>query len=175
VYAGYSGVVTSVELSVGDTLHTGDVLITLYNDHDLSLTLTVAQDNMTDIAIGTQANIALTAYPDTVYEGEVTYVGDASSDTWGNVTHEVTVTLKGDVAGVFQGMTGEVTFVTKEKRDVLYISNRAIVRESNKSYVQYRDEEGTILTKEVITGFSDGVNVEIVSGLTEGDVVLIEG
>jgi HlyD family secretion protein len=41
--------------------------------------------------------------------------------------------------------------------------------------VQYRDEEGTILTKEVTTGFSDGINVEIVSGLAEGDVVLIEG
>jgi HlyD family secretion protein len=175
VYASYSGVVTSVNLAAGDTLHTNDVLITLYNEDDLSMTLTVSEDNMTDIALDTKANITLTAYPDTIYEGVVTEIGDAETDSWGNVTHEVTVTLQGDVSGIFQGMTGEVTFVTREQKDVLYVSNRAITRQGDQSYVQYRNSSGQIQTKEVTTGFSDGINVEILSGLNEGDVVLIEG
>ena len=37
-----------------------------------------------------------------------------------------------------------------------------------------RDESGNVQEKDVVTGFSDGVNVEIVEGLSEGDVVLIE-
>ena len=37
-----------------------------------------------------------------------------------------------------------------------------------------RDDSGKVIEKEVTTGFSDGVNVEIIEGLSEGDVVLIE-
>ena len=37
-----------------------------------------------------------------------------------------------------------------------------------------KDADGTIRTVDVETGFSDGVNVEIMSGLTEGETVLIE-
>lgn len=71
-------------------------------------------------------------------------------------------------------MTGDVTFITKESEQVTYISNRAIIRTGTKSYVKVKDDSGKIVKKEVVTGFSDGVNVEIVEGLSEGDVVLIE-
>ena len=37
-----------------------------------------------------------------------------------------------------------------------------------------KDEDGNIVTKEVTTGFSDGINVEVVEGLSEGDILLIE-
>ena len=36
------------------------------------------------------------------------------------------------------------------------------------------DENGSIVEKDVTTGFSDGVNVEITEGLSQGDTVLIE-
>ena len=71
-------------------------------------------------------------------------------------------------------MTGEVTFVTKETQKVIYVSNRAIFREGTRSYVKVRDEAGKIQEKDVVTGFSDGVNVQITEGLAEGDIVLIE-
>ena len=36
------------------------------------------------------------------------------------------------------------------------------------------DDEGKIVKKEVVTGFSDGVNVESIEGVSEGEIVLIE-
>ena len=86
----------------------------------------------------------------------------------------MTVTLEGDVSGLFQGMTGEITFVTEEMKDVLYVSKRAIITEGENSYVKVRTEDGKIEKKSVTTGFTDGVNIEIVEGLSEGDIVLIE-
>ena len=56
----------------------------------------------------------------------------------------------------------------------MYVSNRAIIRDGKKSYVKVKDADGDICTVEVTTGFSDGVNVEIIDGLSVGDVVLIE-
>ena len=92
----------------------------------------------------------------------------------GNVTYIVTIILEGDVSGLFQGMTGEITFITKDTEDVIFVSNRAIIRESNQSYVKVKDDNGKIQKVIVTTGFSDGINVEIIEGLSIGDIVLIE-
>jgi len=40
--------------------------------------------------------------------------------------------------------------------------------------VKKKEADGSITRQEIITGFSDGVNVEIKEGLSEGDTVLIE-
>ena len=71
-------------------------------------------------------------------------------------------------------MTAQVTFITKETETVVYVSNRAVSRENGKSYVKKKEADGSITRQEIITGFSDGVNVEIKEGLSEGDTVLIE-
>jgi HlyD family secretion protein len=57
---------------------------------------------------------------------------------------------------------------------VLIVSNRAVITESGKQYLLIKQEEGEPLKTEVVTGFSDGVSVEVVSGVEEGDVALIE-
>lgn len=174
VCAKYDGVITSVNLEEGDSIQTNDTLVTLYDMDEVTMSVNVDEDDMTDIQSGTQANVSFTAYPDQVFQAEVTAIGDAQTDSSGNVTYKVTITLQGDVSGLFQGMTGDITFITKESKEVLYVSNRAILRQGTASYVKVRDDNGNIRKQEVITGFSDGVNAEIVEGLSEGDVVLIE-
>ena len=174
VCAQYNGVITSVGLEEGDTIHTNDTLITLYDMDDVTMTVPVDEADIKEIAEGSPANLSFTAYPDTVFQGIVTEISDAVSDSDGNVTYDVTVTLSGDVSGLFQGMTGDITFITRESENVLYVSNRAIIREGVKSYVKVKNDIGKIEKREITTGFSDGVNVEILEGLSEGDIVLIE-
>ncbi len=174
VKANYNGVITEVSLEEGDTIQTNDVLVTLYDMDEVSMTVSVDEEDISDIAVGSAANVSFTAYPDDIFEAAVTEISDAETDGNGNITYEVTITLQGDVSGLYQGMTGEITFITKESKEVLYVSNRAIIREGTTSYVKIKDENGKVRQQEVTTGFSDGINVEIVEGLSEGDVVLIE-
>ncbi len=174
ILSDYNGVVTSVALEAGDNVTTNTTLITLYDLDEVTMTVAVDEDDMTDIGLGGAVNISLTAYPDDIYQGEVTEISDAYYDSSSNVVYDVTVTITSDASGLFQGMTGEVTFVTKESQEVLYVSNRAITRSGTKSYVKMRDSSGNVTQVEVTTGFSDGVYVEIIDGLSEGDVVLIE-
>lgn len=174
VCAQYDGVITGVNLAEGDSITTGSSLVTLYDMDEVSMTVTVYEEDMTDIALGSLANISFTAYPEAVFAAEVSDISDASTDSYGNVVYEVTVTVQGDVSGLFQGMTGDITFVTEQTEDVLYVSKRAVITENEKSYVKVKDEKGNIRKKEVTTGFTDGANVQIVEGLSEGDTVLIE-
>lgn len=174
VCAKYNGVITGVELEAGDKISTGTSLVTLYDMDEVTMTVTVDEDDLTDISLGSAANVVLTAYPDQTFPGKVTAIGDASADSSGNVTYDVTVTLEGDVSGLLQGMTGDVTFVTEETADVLYVSRRAILTEEDKTYVKVKNVDGSIVKREVTTGLSDRSNVEISGDIAEGDTILIE-
>ncbi|MBR5248240.1 MAG: efflux RND transporter periplasmic adaptor subunit [Lachnospiraceae bacterium] len=174
VRAVYNGVITSVPLAEGDTITTNDTLVTLYDTDSVDMTVSIDEDDMTDIAVGTQANINLTAYPNKIFQATVSEISDASRDSNGNVTYEVTVIISGDTSGLFQGMTGDVTLITRQTKEVVYVSNRAIIREGKNSYVKVKKEDGSVSKQKVTTGFSDGVNVEIIEGLSCGDTVLIE-
>ena len=175
VIAEYSGVVTEVPLSVGDGVTRNTSLVTLYDASDVTMEITVSEDDYESIDQDGEVNISYTAYPDTIYSGTISEVSDAEYDSdSGEVYYTLTVTVQGDVSGLYEGMTGYVTCVTKETKEVTYVSNRAIFRDGTRSYVKVRDENGNIIEKDVTTGFSDGVNVEIIEGLSQGDTVLIE-
>lgn len=175
VIAEYSGVVTEVALEEGDGVTRNTSLVTLYDASDVTMEITVSEDDYKAIDQDGEVNITYTAYPDVVYSGVISEVSDAAYDSSsGEVYYTITVTVQGDVSGLYEGMTGDVTCVTKETKEVTYVSNRAIFRDGTRSYVKVRDENGNIVEKDVTTGFSDGVNVEITEGLSQGDTVLIE-
>lgn len=175
VIAEYSGVVTEVPLEEGDGVTRNTSLVALYDASDVTMEITVSEDDYKAIDQDGEVNITYTAYPDVVYNGVISEVSDAAYDSSsGEVYYTITVTVQGDVSGLYEGMTGDVTCVTKETKEVTYVSNRAIFRDGTRSYVKVRDENGSIVEKDVTTGFSDGVNVEITEGLSQGDTVLIE-
>ena len=71
-------------------------------------------------------------------------------------------------------MVANATIVTKQKKDVLILSNKAIKLVDGKQVVKVKDEKGHLQTIEITAGFSDGQVSEILSGLSENDVVIVE-
>ncbi|MBP5282761.1 MAG: efflux RND transporter periplasmic adaptor subunit [Lachnospiraceae bacterium] len=171
----YDGIVTSVELAVGDSVDTDTLLVTVNTRTNMTMTVTVDEDDMNGIAVGTKANVVLTAFPDEVFEAVVTEISEAQSDRSGNVTYDVTATLSGELSQLYQSMTGEITFVTgKTEQEVLYIPKKAITTNGDVSTVTVKLANGTLVEREVVTGFTDGVYVEIKEGLNEGEIVITE-
>lgn len=173
ILAQVDGIVTDLPLEPGDVISTGTSLVTVYDEADTTVTVSIDDTDIRSLEEGSNVNISFTAYPDTIFRGTISEIGDAETDSDGNTTRPVTVSVGGDVSGLYAGMTGDLTFITRETEEVLYVSNRAIFRDGTRSYVKIR-ENGSVKEKDVVTGFSDGENVEIREGLSEGDVVLIE-
>lgn len=171
----YNGVITDVSVAVGDNLEQDSSLITLNDYEAAAITLEVDEEDIDAARPGSEVNISLTAFPDEIFKGEVTELGDAQINSNTNTTtYSVTVTVKDDASRLYEGMSAEVTFITKESEEVLQVSNRAVTREGTTSFVKVRNDNGKIVKKEIVTGFSDGINVEVKEGLSEGDIVLIE-
>lgn len=171
VKANHNGVVSNVNLKVGDILKPDMELVTMYDLDDVSMTVKLSEKDMADIADGSSAQVVFEAYPDRVFRARVTDIPGEETVSGGDAGENVTIALQGETTGLLQGMTGEITFITKEVRNVIYVSNHAVNRVGFQTYVTLKDAEGNMAEQEVITGFSDGRNVEIKEGLSVKDVV----
>ena len=73
------------------------------------------------------------------------------------------------------GMNGSVTIITEIKLDALVIPSKSIKEDGGKSYVLLQNEATKTSEKQFITtGFTDVSQTEIISGLEEGNIILIE-
>lgn len=174
VYAEYSGTVSEVLCSVGDTLTDSTSLLTYAASDDVTMTVSVAQDDISQISVGDEASVELTAYKEETFPATVTSIAAATSMGFSTVNYNVTVQFTGDISKVYSGMTGEATFVVQSASDTLYISNKAVHMDGAKSYVKVKNADGSITETEIETGFSNGSKVAVLSGLEEGQIVLIE-
>lgn len=174
VYATEAGTVTEVSYAAGDDIVNDAALITYMDPENVTMTVSVSQDDISGISVGEEVSISLTAYPDEIFTGAVSGIATSATAGSSTVNYDVTVLFSGDISKVYSGMTGEVTFVKKTVNDTLYISNQAVHMEGSRSYVKVMGENGTVTEKEIITGYSNGKIVAVDSGLEEGETILIE-
>lgn len=174
IVAPCTGTVMTVSATEGSEISANMALFTVTNSAEVNVSVSIAQEDVVDLSVGQSASVQLDAF-ETAYDGVISSIAvSPSREGASTVSYTVTVLLSGDdVSKLYQGMTGTVTFITKSVTDVLYVSNKAITQEGTKEYVQRQLADGTVEKIEVTTGFSDGRNVEIQSGLSEGDVCLI--
>lgn len=110
------GVITAVYVEAGDTLTQDAELISVNDREEVTITLSVEEDDMDFTALGSQAQIVAAALPDQVFTGVVTEIGDAEIDSNTNkTTYSVAVTVQNPESLLYQDMTAEVTFSGKEQ------------------------------------------------------------
>ncbi|HAN44882.1 MAG TPA: hypothetical protein DCP97_05760 [Ruminococcaceae bacterium] len=174
--ASCDGLVASVNYAKGDTINKGATFATLSDSSNVTMTVAISQDDITNLSLGQAANISLAAYDKQTFTGEIDSISISPARTnTSAISYNVSVKInKGDDIVVFEGMTGDVTFIKKQVNDVLLVSNKAVTSENNKQYITLKSADGSPKKVEVTTGFSDGRNVEITSGVSEGDIALIE-
>lgn len=169
----YAGTILAIGYEKGDSLSSDTAIASYADENSVEVTVAVSQDDISNVEVGENVNILFHAYKDEEYNGTVTEISNQESSNSTTVSYDVTVNVQGDVSKIYDGMTANVTFVTKEIKDVVYVSNKAIQNEGTKSYVTLV-KDGVNKKVQVTTGFSNGTNVEITDGLSKGDIVLIE-
>lgn len=111
IYAQQDGVITAVSVSAGDTLQKDTELIALNSYDDVTITLTLDEEDMDAAALGSRAEVTFAAFPDEIFEGEVTEIGDAQIDSNTNTTtYQVVVSILENGSKLYEGMSAEVTF-----------------------------------------------------------------
>jgi len=171
------GVVTTINGSVGQlvggTQQSSTSFITVSQTDNIVLISNLDEEDISKIKVGQSIEAEFTSLSKTL-QGTVTYVSPASkTDTSGSVTYEVRMQLISPTTGLMDGMTASIKFITKSVSDVTKIPNNAVKMINGKPYVYYYGEAKEVLNKEIVTGFTDGQNVQVVKGLSVGDKFII--
>ncbi len=70
------------------------------------------------------------------------------------------------------GYSANAELVINKAENTLFIPERLLEFNEDKTFVEVKDDNGEIIKKEVEIGLSDGINVEIKQGLEEGEEVV---
>lgn len=174
LYADGIGIVTQVAYEKGDSLINAGTMIAYASPEDMTISVDVTQEDVVALTVGDKVDITFNAYEDTVYEGSILSIDTtATSRNSNTISYTVVIGVSGDTKLLYGGMTADITFVTEEKEDVLYISKKALVEQNDKTYVYIKTALGGMELKEIQIGISNGTSVEVVSGLEEGDTIYI--
>jgi multidrug efflux pump subunit AcrA (membrane-fusion protein) len=124
------------------------------------------------VQLGQEANIILDALPDEEVKGEVAFISPVGITLAGVVSYETTITLENPVAGLRDGMSATAEVVIERRDDVLLIPNRAI-RGTLQNPMVIVLVDGQEEEREITLGLTDGINTEVLTGLEEGEKVVI--
>ena len=174
IVAPCDGLVTNIAFEEGDKIDLTRNVITIAKSDKLTITLSIDQDDITNVELDQQALVTFDTNNKT-YEGYVNAIS-VSPAMMGSptVTYTVTVLVEGEgMEDIYEGMSCSVELVVDRVDDVLIVPKRAITTEGRTNYVTVKKEDGSSVQQQVVLGFTDGSSYEVKEGLNEGDIILI--
>ena len=181
IYSPIDGVVLSRAVDEGQTVASGFSTPTLFTiANDLTAMRVIANVDEADIGSvkeGQRVDFEVDAYPEDTFRGTVTQVRLQATTTSNVVTYQVVIDAPNPDQKLMPGLTANITIYTLDKHDVLAVPVRALrFTPENEKYqentVWRQKSDGSLERVAVTLGVSDGVQTEILEGLSEGDRVV---
>jgi RND family efflux transporter MFP subunit len=130
--------------------------------------------DLVSVKVGMAAAVTFDALPDLVASGTITAIAPTGSSTGGVVTYNVDITLVKADPRLRPTMSCTAEITTATRPDALVVPSSAVRASGSKKYVLIGDNAtGAITQVEVTTGVVVGTQTEILTGVTEGQTVLI--
>lgn len=203
IYAPFDGTLTLNDIEQGNSIKQGDILGSAANYDIMEFSINVDELDIAKIKEGQNVKVTIDAIPDTTakpLKGIVSKIAVEGTSSNGVSTYPVTIKIEKNEA-LKGSMSANGEIIVNEKKDVLYVPIDAVVKMNGKSYVRVvsgagwagktvrnrnSDTNGTevkedtkqntekqIELREVKTGISNAEYIEIVSGLKEGEAVIV--
>jgi len=174
--APFDGIIAAKNAEVGDVVNplmggfgAASGVLTLMDFSTVKISVEVSQTDVVRIAKGQTAYLSVTVYPDEVFEGRVTVVNlaaDPLSRKFG-----VEVQVKNPDLRLKPNTFGNVTLEVSSQENALVIPQQAVL-ENRFVYVA---EGGKAMKREIAIGLQDTALLEVLEGLREGELVVVEG
>jgi cobalt-zinc-cadmium efflux system membrane fusion protein len=136
----------------------------------------VFEKDLSRLHVGANAEVQLNAYPDERFAGGVEYIGKQVDPNARTLTARIRLQNREGKLSV--GLFGTAFVSTAEKgtrKSVLVVPRSALTDVAAKPVVFVRHPDGDFELHDIVLGESAGGKVEIVSGLREGEDVVVDG
>ncbi|MDY6893662.1 MAG: hypothetical protein SVO26_08145, partial [Chloroflexota bacterium] len=106
-------------------------------------------------------------------KGKLTFISPVATVRAGVVSYKATITLENPDKELKDGMSATAEIVTDRRENVLLIPNRAMQGTLAQPWVEVVTDEGKPERRDITVGLSNGIDTEVLSGLKEGEKVVI--
>lgn len=179
IKAPIDGTVIKKEKKVGDTLDNtkgATTLAIIYDLSSLEFDVEVDELDISSVQVGQEVIIKADAVKDKTYTGYVEKINVKGTSNNGVTVYPVTVRINEFDSKLMPGMNIDAEIIIEKVENVLVIPTECIQRGNTVFVKGEKDSKDDTApegykTVKVETGMSDTSNIEIVSGLKEGDVV----
>ena len=170
-----AGIVTGIAVRAGEYVERGALAVTVVDPTVVEVRGAVDETGVLHVRVGAPAKVLLRALPGRPLSGVVSYVSPVANEQPGAVTYGVRIRLEApEGIGLRSGLTAVAELALRSETDVLLIPLLALRGEPGRPAV-LAWEDGVIAEKHITTGSEDGSSVVVESGLSEGDVIVVEG
>jgi len=172
--ANIDGVIANINGDLNKSITTTTSFVTIIDQTSPYVDVEVSEMDIHLVSVGQKAYIEFESDFSTPYVGIVESIGLIPQiDSNNIVTYHVTIALQNYPDSIRSGLTVLSKLVLKEKLDVLTIPNNSVTIADNQQFVTLKTETEQKSVK-IQTGLTDGIDVEVLSGLNAGDRLLIQ-
>lgn len=179
IKAPVNGTVLARNVNVGDpvvpltSFQAGTELMALADMTDLMFKGTVDEIDVGKLSHGMIVELKVGALPKDTVTGTLTKISPKAHKDEGSTVFDVEIDLT-DVgnANLRAGYSANADIIITRKEDILLIPERLITFANDSLYVEIQDTAGLVTQIAVETGLSDGINIEVTEGLSEGDLLV---
>ena len=172
IIAPFSGVLGYTGLTEDILVSNNIFVITLDDNSIIYSDIKIPENYSGLIKKGLPVDVKLSSYKDKIFLGEVDFVSSRINADTRSLLSRIKVSNK-DLE-LISGSLLEVS-VKFNLRNSLSVPDTSVMIEGNKSYVYKIDENNIAIKTEVKTDLRGNKNIEIISGLSEGDIIVAEG
>ena len=163
---GYTGLTEDILISNNIFIITLDDNSTIYSD------IKIPENYSASIKKGLPVDVKLSSFKNKTFSGEVDFVSSRiNADTRSLLSR---IKVENTNLELISGSLLEVS-VKFNLRNSLSVPDTSVMIEGDKSYVYKINDENIANKTEVKTGIRDNKNIEIISGLSEGEIIVAEG
>ena len=184
VRAPLSGIITKIIPKKGDSVSASTVATIVPTGRIAELSLN--EVDAAKIKVGQKATLTFDAIDGLTIAGQVAEVDTIGTVTQGVVVYDVQMSFDSEDSRVKPGMSVSASIITDMKQDVLTVPSSAVKVSGNSSYIEVFASSSipvpdgqsfvsaVLPTRQTVqTGLSDDTNTEIISGLNEGDRIVV--
>lgn len=172
--APFDGIVSTVNITADETITAGTVAMEIVDQSVVEISATLDEIDVPSVKVGQRATVTLSSLSDLELSGVVSALSNTGRTQSGVVTYPVSirVTIPADVQ-VREGMSAFVDIIVEEASNALRIPANAIGGTTSNPTVRVM-VNGVAQERAITVGITDGTWTEVLSGLQEGEQVVIE-
>jgi RND family efflux transporter MFP subunit len=172
--APFDGVVTEVNAVAGTLLGGYNPVVGIADLTQLEILADIDEIDVAHVQEGQRVDLRFDAFPGETVTGTLTRLFPTANNDRGATVYRAVIALDPTKLKLRPGMGVTANIATLEKKNVLTVPARALKSAGGQKIVVVRDANGNTRNVVVETGVSDGNHTEIVSGVNEGTIVVIE-